>query len=145
MPGRARVCVVTAGHLSTSPRMLKAADALARAGHRVRVVSTRHVDWAAAADALLRRSRGDAWEWTVVDYRRASAPGTYLRSGARRRGARALARAVGPGRCPHALAARAYARVHTELVAAASSAPADLLYGGTTGALAAVAQAARRA
>ena len=34
----ARICVVTAGHLSTSPRMLKAADALHAAGYHVRVV-----------------------------------------------------------------------------------------------------------
>src|SRR4029077_11342157 len=35
-------------------------------------------------------------------------------------------------------------RVHPELVQAASAEPADLIYGGTTGALAAVAAAARR-
>ena len=39
---------------------------------------------------------------------------------------------------------RAYSRVHDELVASVAAEPADLVYGGTTGALAAVAEAARR-
>jgi glycosyltransferase involved in cell wall biosynthesis len=39
---------------------------------------------------------------------------------------------------------RAFGRVHSELVRAIVSDPGDLIYGGTTGALAAVAEAARR-
>ena len=39
-PGR--ITVVTAGHLSTCPRMLKSADALAADGYDVRVVATHH-------------------------------------------------------------------------------------------------------
>lgn len=140
----ARICVITAGHLSTCPRMLKAADALAGAGHRVRVVSTRHVGWATAADADVRRRRRGAWDWTVVDYTRREGLTTYLRSGVRFRAAQALARVVGPSRIPHPLGARAYGRMHVELVRAALAEPADLFYGGTTGALAAVAEAGRR-
>ena len=166
MSHAARVTVVTAGHLATSPRMLKAADALAGAGYRVRVVSTRHTPWADAADVELLEARGHraadgaaraageerrgqesaaAWTWRAVDYRRGSARRTYALSGARRRAASAVAGALGPGRAPLALAARAYARVHAELVRAALAEPADVFYGGTTGALAAVAGAARRA
>src|SRR5206468_8520292 len=63
----ARICIVTAGHLSTCPRMLKAADALAAAGHRVRVVSARYIDWAVAADLEVGRSRPGSWAWTMVD------------------------------------------------------------------------------
>ena len=37
-----KVCVVTAGHLSTCPRKLKAADALHADGYVVRVVSAVH-------------------------------------------------------------------------------------------------------
>ena len=44
------ICILTLAHLSTSPRMLKAADALAAAGHRVRLVSLRYLDWATATD-----------------------------------------------------------------------------------------------
>ena len=141
----ARVAIVTAGHLATCPRMLKAADALAGAGYRVRVVSGRSVAWATAADEDVRSERAGQWEWTVVDGDRRSAPGSYFWSGARYHASRAVARGLGRAAIPLALAARAYARAHTELLRAALQQPADLYYGGTSGALAAVAAAARRA
>ena len=121
--------------------MLKSADALAAAGHDVRVVATRHEPWAAEADVDVRSRR--SWPLTVVDYRR-GAGATYWRSGIRYRASRLLSAAIGPGRLPLALAARAFGRVHPELVQAASAERADLVYGGTTGGLAAVAVAARR-
>ena len=121
--------------------MLKSADALADAGHDVHVVATRHEPWAVDADVDVRSRR--SWPLTVVDYRR-GAGGTYWRSGIRYRASRMLSAAIGPERLPLALAARAFGRVHSELVKAASAEPADLIYGGTTGGLAAVAVAARR-
>ena len=136
--------MVTAGHLATCPRMLKAADALAMAGYRVRVVSTRHIAWATAVDDVVRAPRRASWQWTVVDYSRGGSPATYAWSGARRRLARSVAGAIGVSRCPVAIAARAYGRVHSELVRRAIAEPSDLYYGGTTGALAATAEAARR-
>lgn len=139
----ARICVVTAGHLTTCPRMLKAADALAGDGYRVRLVSTRHMTWADEADRDVLRHRPGAWTWTPVDYRRRGAAIAYTWSGARRRMAAAAAGLSGSARLPLALGARAYSRAHTELVAATLAEPADLYYGGTTGALAAVAEAAR--
>jgi hypothetical protein len=141
----ARICVITAGHLATCPRMLKAADTLAAAGHSVRLVSTRHVDWAVAADADVRQRRPGAWKWMEVDYSRATAPLARLRGGARYRVARRLAALAGPERAPMALVLRGYARTHPELVRAALSEPADLFYGGTTGALGAAAEAGWRA
>jgi hypothetical protein len=161
-----RICVITAGHLATSPRMLKAADALAEARYHVRVVSASSTDWAAAADVEARRSREGRWDWTAVDHRRAHARSRWLLTGARMRLARSLARLLGsawlpgrrapdpagrrldsvrPARVPLAAATRALGRAHPELVAAALAAPADLFYGGTTGGLAAVAAAGRRA
>jgi len=121
--------------------MLKSADALADAGHDVHVVATRHEPWAVDADVDVRSRR--SWPLTVVDYRR-GAGGTYWRSGIRYRASRMLSAVIGPERLPLALAARAFGRVHPELVKAASAEPADLIYGGTTGGLAAVAVAARR-
>ena len=41
-----RVTIVSAGQLSTCPRMVKAADALYAEGYRVRVVMNRRADWA---------------------------------------------------------------------------------------------------
>src|SRR6187200_6875 len=105
-----RVCVVTAGHLSTCPRMLKAADALHDAGYRIRVVSTRHVSWAWQADLCVRNPR--PWAWRV------SARRTQVSSGIRFRGAQAAALAAGAARIPLAIATRGYSRMHDELVSA---------------------------
>jgi glycosyltransferase involved in cell wall biosynthesis len=81
---------------------------------------------------------------TTVDYTRGSSGMTYWQSGVRYRAARAAAGILGEDRVPFPIVARAFGRVHAELVAAAIAEPADLIYGGTTGALAAVAEAARR-
>jgi glycosyltransferase involved in cell wall biosynthesis len=139
---RRRVTVVTSGHLSTCPRMLKAADALDAAGYDVRVVATQHEPWAAAADEDVRSRR--TWPVTVVDYRRQENAPLYWRSGVVHRAARAAARAAGADRAPFAVVARAFARVHDALVRAIGAQPSELIYGGTTGALAAVAEAGRR-
>jgi glycosyltransferase involved in cell wall biosynthesis len=122
--------------------MLKAADALAWAGHSVRVVATRFEPWATTADEDVRARR--SWRVTVIDRGRRSGALTYWRSGIRQRTARAAARWIGPARSPIAVAARAYARLHSEFVAAAVSEPADLFYGGTSATLAAVAEAGTR-
>jgi glycosyltransferase involved in cell wall biosynthesis len=139
---RARVTVVTAGHLSTCPRMLKAADALVEDGYEVRVIATRHEPWATETDADVGSRR--SWKAEVIDYRRAASGATYWWTGARYRSARALAGACGPARIPLAVVSRAFSRVHTELVRAIAADPGDLIYGGTTGALAAIAEAAGR-
>jgi glycosyltransferase involved in cell wall biosynthesis len=137
-----RICVVTAGHLSTCPRMLKAADALHAAGYRVRVVSTRHVDWAWRTDRSVRERR--SWAWQVVDYDRSSARARQLTTGMRFHAAQAASRTIGTARVPLDVGVRGYSRVHDELVEAIASEPCDFVYGGTTGALAAVAAGARR-
>ncbi len=138
-----RICVVTAGHLSTCPRMLKAADALHEASYAVRVVCTNHLPWAKAADVEVRRTR--AWPLAVVDYDRNSAPLNYFRSGVRFRVAQEVARVLSPARSPLALAELAFGRVHSEMVRAVLAESADFIYGGTSGGLAVVAAAAHRA
>ena len=67
-----RIGVITSGRLAAGPRMVKAANALAEAGHAVRIVSTQFLDWAAEADRPIA-SRS----WSTVDYRRRTAPATY--------------------------------------------------------------------
>jgi glycosyltransferase involved in cell wall biosynthesis len=141
MAARHRITVVTSGHLSTCPRMLKAADAFAADGHDVRVVATRHEPWAVVSDEDVRSRR--LYPVTTIDYRRATGS-TYWRTGVRYRAARAMAEAIGAARTPLPIVARAFGRVHAELVQAASAEPADFVYGGTTGALAAVAEIGRR-
>jgi hypothetical protein len=63
-------------------------------------------------------------------------------TGVRSKVARALCKAAGPALFPRAIVARAFSRVHTELVRAAAGEPADLYYGGTTGGIVPAAQAA---
>src|SRR5262249_38426010 len=60
------------------------------------------------------------------------------------RGAQALALAFTPALVPLGIGVRGYSRMHDELVSAIASEPCDFVYGGTTGALAAVAAGARR-
>ena len=137
----ARICILTAGHLSTCPRMLKAADTLARAGHRVRVVSARYIRWAASADADVVRNRPGLWDWTAVSL---ESGWSRARAGVRHRAAKLLAAVTGPVRSPVPIAARAYGRAHAELMKAALREPMDLVYGGG-GALAAAAAVGQRA
>jgi glycosyltransferase involved in cell wall biosynthesis len=137
-----RICIVMAGHLATSPRMTKVADALSDAGCRIRVVSTRSTLWADVADVDLASRRKGKWTWDTVDYRESST-GTYVFSGARQRFARFMARRRGPASISVYLAACARDRVFPELVSKATTTPADMIYGGG-GSLAATAFAARR-
>ncbi len=137
-----RITIVTAGHLSACPRMLKAADALTCAGHAVRVVSVNHTPWSTTTDAVLRGTR--TWSSSVIDYSAASGQRLWLTSGVRQRAMQAIASAVGPARVPMSVVTRAFSRVHDELVREATAAPADLIYGGSTGALAATAESAGR-
>jgi hypothetical protein len=122
--------------------MLKSADALAAAGYDVRMVATRHEPWATETDRDVRSRRSFPVE--VINYRRDEKPLTYYQTGARYRAARAAAAAVGVERAPLPVVARAFGRVHAEIVQAIAAEPSDLIYGGTTGALAAIAEAARR-
>jgi glycosyltransferase involved in cell wall biosynthesis len=136
-----RVTIVTAGHISACPRMLKAADALACAGYRVRLVSVNHTSWMTKTDAAVRATR--RWSSSIVDYDAVTGSALRRKSGARFKVMQALARAIGPARVPLGVAVRAYSRVHDELVREVTAGPADIIYGGSTGALAAVEESAR--
>ena len=132
-----RVCIVTAGHLTTCPRMVKAADALHGAGYHVRVVSARYIPWANATDSVLRQLH-TKWEWDPVDW--STSQTRYLWTGARHRAAE-TASAPWVQHAPTALLARAKQRAYSELVARAIRGRADVVYGGG-GALAATARTA---
>src|SRR5580704_16635601 len=136
-----RICVITAGHLATCPRMVKAANALAEAGHAVRIVSTQFLDWAAEADTAI----GTVHSWSAVDYRRGTAPAKYWETGLRFHAARRWARLVGAHRASLAALAAANGRASRDLLKLALAEPADLFYGGACGGLAVAALAARRA
>lgn len=125
-----RICIITAGHLATCPRMLKGADALHEAGYRVRVVSANYIVWAREADQHIRQTR--SWSWNVVDYEKSRARFLYGRTALRSRLARFAAEKLGVRRTPFELAARAFSRACPELLREALREPADFFYGGTS-------------
>ena len=134
-----RICVITAGHLSTCPRMVKAAGALAEAGHTVRIVAAQFLDWAAAAD-----SGATSCQWRAVDYRRRTAPAKYWSTGVRFHAARRWVQLAGGGGVSLSTLAAVHGRASSDLLKLALAEPADLFYGGTCGGLAVAAMAARR-
>jgi glycosyltransferase involved in cell wall biosynthesis len=83
----AHVCLVTPGHLSTDPRLVKEAEALAEAGYQVTTVCGRFVDWATAAD---REFQCRPWKRVSVPFGRSAGRFTWLRQGLGRASARAL-------------------------------------------------------
>jgi hypothetical protein len=132
------ICLITPGHVSTTPRLVKNADALAEAGYRVHVVSSAPFPPADALDAEILASA----KW---GYSRANA-----RSGARglarkvlRRAARRLVRLRGERAPPTGLAARALFDESRHLALEASRIPADFYLGHCLASLAPASDAAR--
>ena len=138
-----RICVVTAGHLSTCPRMLKAADAFAEAGSDVHVVSTSWMEWAKAGDAEIISRRPGKWKWSVVKWDRASAPARNFWSAMRHRLTRGAVNQFGPRRVSLRTLGAAQVRMNPELAVTAARVDCEFFYGGG-GALAATALAAER-
>jgi hypothetical protein len=140
---KTRICVVTAGHLATTPRMVKAADALADEGYDVTVVSTQFIEWADNADRSILASRWSRWRRSTVDYRKRGALPRYAWSALRMRAARQIVRALGAKRAGVGTAGRVRERVFPELVSAVIATRPTMIYGGGS-ALASTAMAARR-
>jgi hypothetical protein len=138
----ARITVVAAGHIALSPRMVKAADALAAAGYDVRVVSGLMSERLSTVDHALQARR--SWRWSPVRLGREHAPLRWLVSGGRTKIARQIAGALGE-RSPQGLATYAYSRGHIELMNAILREPADFIYAGTNGAITAALDASARA
>jgi glycosyltransferase involved in cell wall biosynthesis len=135
---RKRICLVTSESLSTNPRVVKEADALAHAGHQVRVVSCQWLDWTRREDAKLLATRG--WTSQIVDYSPKRSAELFWASRIRYHAFRLLA----PRLQGDAILQRAIGRVGPELVRLAVSKPADLFIGHNIAALPAVVLAAQR-
>lgn len=135
---RATVCLVTTGHLATNPRLVKEADALVAAGYTVRVVCTRFLPWADAADAaFVHRS----W-WppsTRIPFGALATPARRLRQRIAGRAAQAAFNA----RPTDALAVRALHPAAGALSRAARRVSADLYIAHNLAALPAAWAAAR--
>lgn len=135
MNRRPDVCLVAPGHLASTPRLVRNADALAAAGYSVHVVSGRHFTPAEPLDAtLLAHAR---WSSTRVDLRGGWRP-LWSRIDQKLARFRLSASSDWP------LAARAQHSGHAPLVAAAARTGASFYYGhGGVAGLAAAAGAAR--
>jgi hypothetical protein len=131
---------VAAGHLTTCPRLVKAARAFASDGYHVRVVSAMIMERFRRMDTELVAREG--WEWDPVEATADRAWATWLRTGMRHRAAKYTAAALGQDRSPFRLSTAAFHRLHAELTRHAARQPADLYYGGAGGAIAAAAEAA---
>jgi len=132
MADRPSICLVTPGHLVSTPRLVKSADALAAAGYDVTVISSRHYAPNEAGDAaILAHAR-----WRAVRIRTAT---TGLRLLGR--GLRLLTRQL---RQPSPrLAPWIVAPYWRKLARAATAVQADYYLGHCIGAMPAVLAAAR--
>ena len=99
----ARIVIVTAGHLSTSPRVWREADALAAAGHDVLATGVWMDAGDAERDVALLAGRGWAFS-AAADFRGSSIRSRFARLAARARSRAARARVrYSLGDDPHAL------------------------------------------
>jgi glycosyltransferase involved in cell wall biosynthesis len=128
------VCLVTPGHLSTNPRLVKEADALAAAGYRVSIVCAEYLAWAAAADSQFAQR---PWAVSVVRFGR--------RAGVARHVAQRIGQIVAQGlwRATGRLLERAFHPVVPALTRAACAVRADLYIAHNLAALPAAARAAK--
>jgi hypothetical protein len=133
---------VTPGYISSTPRVVREADALSAAGFDVRVVFTQGpLDAVRSFDDTLLGSR--PWRWSALGWSnsRPRERWDYYRSGVRHRLADLMTRS---GVAVPAVVDRAEGRVYPELATLAAAEPADLFIGHYPTGLAAAAVAAGR-
>lgn len=135
-----RICSITPHQLLNNPRVVREADALAAAGHDVRVIAVHNVpDQTAFSDSL---ARGRAWRLEAINLEPTPAGRrTWLLTGARQKIARAVWDRVGRGR---RLATAAYCRTSSETARLIGGEPPDLVVAHTQPMLGVAYFAARR-
>jgi glycosyltransferase involved in cell wall biosynthesis len=121
-----RICSITPHQLLNNPRLVREADALADAGHDVRVVAVKMLQAQSAKDDDL--VRGKRWRAQFVNIERESAPAAWFLTGARQKIATKIWRRVRRG---DYLASLAYSRTCAETIRLATAEPADLIIGHT--------------
>jgi glycosyltransferase involved in cell wall biosynthesis len=120
---RRKICIITSAPISCNPRAVKEADALAAAGHDVRVVAAQHVTWVADWDRKLVKGRN--WRFESVEWgdRNQSTKSNRFKSGIRQRVFLRLATILDFQRN---IAERAYCRLYDELLSLARKESAEL-------------------
>lgn len=136
---RMHICLISPGHLSTNPRLVKEARTLRSAGYRVSIVCGRYMDTGIAADVSLAHELAPV---NAVSFGPQAASGaTYLRQGLARFAAR---RAVRLGLKSARLVEIAQHPAARDLQRAAIQIKADLYVAHYVAALPAAARAAQR-
>jgi len=136
VPDSPLICLVTPGHVSTTPRLVRSADALVAAGYRVHVVTGSP----SPSHETFDRSILARVTWKHNSTRHRSAPGANVRK-VRRQLARAAAR--WKKSLPTDAAALGLDAGADLLAAMAAETPAQLFFGHALGGLPAAAAAAR--
>lgn len=135
-----RICSITPHQLLNNPRAVREADALAAAGHDVRVVAVRNNPEQSALDDS--RAGGRAWRLQTIDIERTpEGRRTWLRTGIRQKAAKALWRRLRRG---ERLATMAYCRTAAETTGLILDEPPDLIIAHTHPMLGVAHLAARR-
>ncbi|MEH1863700.1 MAG: glycosyltransferase [Nostoc sp.] len=134
---RNRVCLVSPGHISCNPRLLKEANALHHAGFQVRVIAGNYSAQARLLDKSILPQA--PWSWTQVSL--GSKPSYLIR-----RIGQQLARGVATtGWIPHlSVATLVHSTISNRLAKAAAAEPADLYIAHCLAALPAAATAAHK-
>jgi glycosyltransferase involved in cell wall biosynthesis len=133
-----RVCLITPGHASTNPRLVKEADALVAAGYSVRVVSCEYLRWAREADFEYRTRPW--WGAGKVRFGPLAPLTTRLKQYLRQRIGRMR---IGRGSMTEAAVNAAWHPAGPDLIRAAARVEADLYVAHYPTALPAAANAAR--
>jgi hypothetical protein len=140
MTAQRRVCLISPGHLSTNPRLVKEARALSEAGYKVQIICGRYLPSGTVQDVALK-SRD--WDVTAVPFgKREARLGTHVKQ----KIAQSISTRLYHGglRFRH-LAEMAQSPVTSDLIAATCNAPrADLYIAHYLPALSAAALAARK-
>lgn len=136
-----RICIVTPGSLSSNPRVVKEADALAAAGYRVRVVFTQDMEQHVAFDAGVISDR--AWRAVPIRWTKSGLRPRLLRlrTGVRQAFYRRL---VESGWWREPIPEQANARLFREMLDAVCREPADLIIAHYVPALSVACRAARK-
>ena len=139
LPRAAHVCLVSPGHLSTNPRLVKEARALSAAGYKVSIVCGRYSAWGREQDKSLAEAR---WSLSHVPFGPIEASrSVYLIQSFIRRVAEALARL---GLCYIRVLEIVHSPASAGLLRATLRIQADLYIAHYVAALPAAAAAARR-
>lgn len=133
------ICLISPGHLSTNPRLVKEARSLRGAGYRVSIVCGAYLESGTAADQVLAAELAPVYP--VRFGPRIASKAVYLRQGLARLGARW---AVRVGLNSAALIEIAQHPAARDLQRAAARIPADLYVAHYVAALPAAARAARK-